>query len=225
MMEAFMSSRSRSRSFTRRSVVLPAVTAGAAALVLAACGSSSSKAASTAPPSSAPASTAAPAAAGSTTAPAAAGSTSSPMTISTASVPGVGTVLVNGSGRTLYLLTSEKGGKVTCTDANGCTKYWPDSELPAGVTKATAGMGVQASLLGTTKTADGSLYVTYASYPLYTFVGDSAAGTDHGQGITNFGGTWWVISPSGVPVTTMAHASSSTTPSTSSSGGGYGGGY
>ena len=38
------------------------------------------------------------------------------MTVKAAMVPGVGTVLVNGDGRTLYLLTSEKGGKLTCTD-------------------------------------------------------------------------------------------------------------
>jgi predicted lipoprotein with Yx(FWY)xxD motif len=211
MMEALMSSRSR---FTRRRAVLPALTAAGAALVLAACGSSSK--------TSAPPSTSAPSA---TSAPAAAGGAPSSVTIRTASVPGVGTVLVNSSGQTLYLLTSEKGGKLTCTDANGCTKYWPDTSLPAGSTAATAGPGVQASLLGTVKDSSGSAFVTYASYPLYTFSGDMAAGTDHGQGITSFGGTWWVISPAGTPVTMMAHSSATTTPTTSSSGGGYGGGY
>jgi predicted lipoprotein with Yx(FWY)xxD motif len=210
-MEAFMSSRNR---FTAGHGLLAAVTAAGAALVLAACGSSS-KSASTAPPTTGSTGTAAPAAAG---------SPSSSVTISTASVPGAGSVLVNGSGRTLYLLTSEKGGKLTCTDANGCTKYWPDTELPAGTTSATAASGVKASLLSTVKDSSGKLYVTYAGYPLYTFSGDSAAGTDHGQGITSFGGTWWVISPTGTPVTGMAHAAT-TTPTSSSGGGGYGGGY
>ncbi len=109
-------------------------------------------------------------------------------TISATNVPGVGTVLVNGEGRTLYLLTSEKGGKVTCTDASGCTKYWPDTELPAGVSKPIAGSGIQASMLGTTKDASGSLFVTYASYPLYEFAGDQGAGTAKGEGIKSFGG-------------------------------------
>src|SRR5579859_2545418 len=60
-------------------------------------------------------------------------------TLSTANVSGLGTVLVNGSGQTFYTLSSEAGGKLTCTDANGCTKVWPDTELPSGVTSAVVG--------------------------------------------------------------------------------------
>src|ERR1700751_3597273 len=89
--------------------------------------------------------------------------------ISAKSVPGVGTVLVNGKGRTLYVLSSEKGGKITCTDENGCTKIWPDTELPKGVTSATTGSGIQASLLSTVKDSAGALYVTYHGWPLYTY--------------------------------------------------------
>jgi predicted lipoprotein with Yx(FWY)xxD motif len=133
---------------------------------------------------------------------------------------GVGTVLVNGDGRTLYLLSSEKGGKLTCTDRNGCTKFWPDTELPSGMTHGVAGSGVQASLLSTVRSDDGSLYLTYAGYPLYTYVGDSAAGQDHGQGVVSFGGTWWAISPSGAPVTASSSSGSATTMGSSGSGGG-----
>jgi predicted lipoprotein with Yx(FWY)xxD motif len=139
------------------------------------------------------------------------------VTISTASVPGFGSVLVNGSGRSLYILSSEKGGKVTCTDANGCTKAWPPTELPSGVGAATAGSGVQASMLGTVKGQDGSLYVTYAGYPLYTFVGDSGPGQAKGQHITNFGGTWYLMAPGGSPLTSSASATT-----TSPGSGGYG---
>ena len=53
-------------------------------------------------------------------------------TLPPANVSGLGTALVNGSGQTFYTLRSEAGGKLTCTDANGCTKVWPDIELPAG---------------------------------------------------------------------------------------------
>jgi predicted lipoprotein with Yx(FWY)xxD motif len=131
------------------------------------------------------------------TGPAGSDSPSAGVTINTADVPGIGTVLVNGDGRTLYLLSSEAGGKLTCTDANGCTKVWPDTELPAGVTQATAGSGVQASLLGTVKSADGKLYVTYGGYPVYQFSGDKGPGTVNGQGITSFGGTWSAMTPAG----------------------------
>lgn len=131
------------------------------------------------------------------------------ITISTAEVPGVGTVLVNGAGRTLYLLSSEAGGKLTCTDGNGCTKVWPDTKLPAGTTQATAGSGIQASLLGTVKSAEGSLLVTYGGFPLYQFSGDSGPGSANGQGITSFGGTWSAITPAGTAMDPSSTPSSS----------------
>lgn len=141
------------------------------------------------------------------------------VTISTRSVAGVGTVLVNGSdGRTLYLLTSEQGGNLTCTDDNGCTKVWPDTELPAGVSAATAGPGVDASMLGTVKSADGHLYPTYAGWPLYEYAGDQGAGQANGQGIVSFGGTWETLTPAGTPVTTASGNASVSSPTT----GGYG---
>jgi predicted lipoprotein with Yx(FWY)xxD motif len=142
---------------------------------------------------------------GSSTNPSGAGAA---VTIASANVPGVGTVLVNGQGRTIYVLTSEQGGKLTCTDANGCTKVWPDTELPSGVTAATAGSGVQAAMLGTVKDASGSLYVTYATYPLYTYVGDTGPGTASGEGITSLGGTWYPITPAGTLVKTKASSGS-----------------
>jgi len=123
-------------------------------------------------------------------------------TFSTANVPGLGTVLVNGDNHTIYTLSSEAGGKLTCTDANGCTKVWPDTELPSGVAAPVAANGVQSSLLGTVKSADGSLYSTYGGYPLYTYSGDSGPMQNHGQSITSFGGTWYAIDASGKPVTT-----------------------
>ena len=144
-------------------------------------------------------------------------SSSATVTISARNVPGVGTVLVNGQGQTLYMLTSEKGGKITCTDQTGCTKIWPDTELPKGVTAAKAGSGIQASLLGTVKDEDGSRYVTYNHWPLYTFSGDSGSGQAKGEGITNFGGTWYVLNVAGAPVTSRSASS----PSAGGGGGGY----
>jgi predicted lipoprotein with Yx(FWY)xxD motif len=151
------------------------------------------------------------------------------ITVATASIPGVGTVLVNGNGQTLYLLSSEQGGKLTCTDENGCTKVWPDTELPSGKTAGIAGTGVQASLLGTVKTADGKLYLTYNTFPLYTFTGDTKTGTAAGQGITSFGGTWAAITPAGIAATTTSSAPAATpsakasaTPSARMSSSGYG---
>ncbi len=173
--------------------------AGLAAAALAACGKSSGTKASTAPTASG----------ASTTAPAT-GAVQG-ITIASSNITGVGTVLVNGDGRTLYLLTSEQGGKLTCTDDNGCTKVWPDTELPTGVTAATAGTGVDASKLGTIKGSSGSLYVTYAGWPLYTFAHDSGPGTANGEGLKSFGGTWETLAPSGTPVVPTASPASTTT--------------
>ena len=163
-----------------------------AAVTVAACGSSSSSGT---------------AAGSSSSAPAGASSTAA-TTVSTKSIPGVGTVLVNAQGQTLYLLTSEKGGKITCTASNGCTQVWPETTLASGMTAATAGSGVQSSLLGTVKDASGNLEVTYNHWPLYTFSGDSGPGVAKGQGLTNFGGTWYVLNTSGNPVTSSQATSS-----------------
>jgi predicted lipoprotein with Yx(FWY)xxD motif len=169
------------------------------AVTVAACGSSSSGAAAGSPSSSAPVG-ASPAASA---------------TISTKSVHGVGTVLVNRQGQTLYMLTSEKGGKITCTQANGCTQAWPETLLTNGATTAKAGSGVQSSLLGTVKDASGNLEVTYNHWPLYTFAGDSGPGAAKGQGLKSFGGTWYVLNGSGDPVTSSPSGNAS-------SGGGNG---
>jgi predicted lipoprotein with Yx(FWY)xxD motif len=169
------------------------------AAAVAACGSSPSSTAAGSPGSSAPPSA----------------SSAASATISAKSVSGVGTVLVNGQGQTLYMLTSEKGGKITCTQANGCTQAWPETLLANGATAATAGSGVQSSLLGTVKDASGNLEVTYNHWPLYTFSGDSGPGVAKGQGLTSFGGTWYVLSGSGNPVTSSQSG-------TASSGGGSG---
>ena len=189
--------------------LIPIGLALGAAATAAACSSSSSSGSSAATPttSATPASSA-PASA-STSAPASA-------TVSVKSVPGVGNVLVNAEGKTLYMLTSEKGGKITCTASNGCTQVWPETTLASGA-KATAGSGVQSSLLGTVTGAAGSPEVTYNRWPLYTFSGDSGPGVAHGQGLQSFGGTWWVLNAAGNPVTSTTGASSSP----SSGGNGY----
>jgi len=147
----------------------------------------------------------------------ASGASKAAYTVSAAAVPGVGTVLVNGSGMTLYMLTSEKGGTLTCTDENGCTKVWPDTELPSGVAAPIAGTGIDASKLSTIKGPSGSLYITYAGWPLYTYTGDSGPGQAKGLGIVSFGGTWYPLSPAGAQITSTSGSSGGTT--TSSSGG------
>jgi predicted lipoprotein with Yx(FWY)xxD motif len=105
-------------------------------------------------------------------------------TISTASEPGVGTVLVDARGFTLYVLHTETSGKIECTGS--CATAWPPLLLPAGVTSATAGSGVMASKLGTIKRPDGGTQVTYNQMPLYLFASDTSPGEATGQGVEGF---------------------------------------
>ena len=116
---------------------------------------------------------------------------------STANVSGVGTVVVDARGRTVYVLTSDGTTNAPCTDASGCTKLWPDLPLPDGSAGAKAGKGVDASLLGTKKLSDGETYPTYHGWLMYEYSGDSGPGQSNGQGIKSFGGTWYALNSSG----------------------------
>ena len=145
-------------------------------------------------------------------------SSSGSATVEAKSVSGVGTVLVAGNGRTLYLLTADSPGKSTCT-ASPCTGAWPPLLLTAGATSPKAGTGVTASLLGTATGSAGATQVTYKGWPLYMYSGDSGAGQANGEGISSFGGTWHAVSPSGQPV--MMGGSSPGGGGSPAGGGGY----
>ena len=114
--------------------------------------------------------------------------------VSTASTK-LGRVLVNSRGHTLYLFGRDKNGRSACTGM--CAGLWPPL-ITSG--KPRAGAGARASLLGTTKRADGRLQVTYNHHPLYTFVKDKSKGQTNGEGINAFGGTWDAVSPAGAKV-------------------------
>jgi predicted lipoprotein with Yx(FWY)xxD motif len=108
---------------------------------------------------------------------------------------GLGRVLVDAHGKTLYVWAHDKGSKSTC---NGdCAVYWPP--LIAHGKSAAAG-GVKAGLLGMSRRNDGRMQVTYAGHPLYYFVQDRKPGQTKGEGLTGFGGRWDPVSISGKAV-------------------------
>ena len=104
----------------------------------------------------------------------------------------LGRILVDSKGITLYDFVKDKHGVSSCYGA--CAALWPPL-ITKG--KPHAGTGVRASLLGTTKRKDGKLEVTYNHHPLYYFVSDRKPGQTTGQGLNQFGGPWWVLSPAG----------------------------
>ncbi|MEY9846070.1 putative lipoprotein with Yx(FWY)xxD motif [Streptacidiphilus sp. BW17] len=181
--------------------------AGAAAVAALAAGcSSSSKSSAPSAPASPPASSA----------PSTVGGAA---TVKTAGSP-LGQILVDGSGRTLYLFKADTGTTPTCTGS--CASLWP-ADTTNGTPQATGGLS--GTMLGTTtRTDDHTTQVTFDGHPLYHFSQDSKPGDVNGQGIQ---GVWFVVSPSGTAITGTAGQAPSQTPSPtpSPSSGGSGGGY
>ena len=103
---------------------------------------------------------------------------------------GLGTILANPQGRTLYYFVPERGGRIACS-SSACTTYWPPS-ITGGTPSGGAGVTGQLGLIART---GGAQQITYNTWPLYTFSGDSAAGQTNGQGVVGFGGKWLVATP------------------------------
>ena len=154
-----------------RKALAGAALLSALALVLAACGGNDDGGSGTAAPA-APATTAAPAAGGTT--------------VAVASGK-LGDILVDGDGRTLYAFTKDQGDKSACSGQ--CADNWP-----ALKGTATAGTGVQASLLSSSMQANGDAQVTYGGRPLYYFAGDNKPGDVNGQGVGN---VWYAVTAEG----------------------------
>jgi predicted lipoprotein with Yx(FWY)xxD motif len=106
-----------------------------------------------------------------------------------------GTILVDGEGMSLYVFMADTqdGGTSACTDAE-CTADWPPLVSDGD---PVAGEGVDQALLGTITRDDGTTQVTYNGWPLYTFSEDTAPGDTNGQGLEEFGGLWFLVSPAG----------------------------
>ena len=135
------------------------------------------------------------------------------MTSVTAASSKLGMVLVDGSGRTLYLFEKDQPNQSACSGA--CVAAWPVDQS-SGTPKA--GSGVKASLLGMIKRGDGTTQVTYNHHPLYYYAGDSQPGQHNGQGLNAFGAAWFVVAPAGGAVSGGATATSA-----ANGDGGYGG--
>jgi predicted lipoprotein with Yx(FWY)xxD motif len=126
--------------------------------------------------------------------------------VAVASSP-LGRILVDGSGHTLYLFEKDKHGTSTCNGT--CAGFWPPLIVSG---KPLAAGGARASLLGTTKRANGSLQATYNHHPLYLFVKDTKKGQTNGEGLNKFGAEWYAVSPAGATVEKSAASSSTAAP-------------
>jgi len=157
--------------------------AAAAAVSLGACGTSSTIAGV---PSPAP--VAAPAAPPVPAAPAGPALTASP-------TAALGTVVVDGTGFTLYRFDKDKP-KPSKSNCNGsCATQWPPVLVAsAAEAKEVKLDGVDAGAVNTVKRADGKLQLTIGGWPVYRYSGDKAAGETTGQGV---GKVWFAVTPAG----------------------------
>jgi predicted lipoprotein with Yx(FWY)xxD motif len=124
----------------------------------------------------------------------------------------LGKVLVDGRGMTVYLLTADGRNLSTC--GGDCLSFWP------AVAPGHSKLGVP---VGSTKTPDGTATATVAGQPVYTFSQDHAAGDVNGEGLKEFGGTWYAVSPTGQAVTGSGPTGGSSSGTTSGGSGPYGG--
>jgi predicted lipoprotein with Yx(FWY)xxD motif len=131
------------------------------------------------------------------------------LSVQTDSVSGVGTVLANSAGLTLYHNSKETGSRIVCT--GGCASFWPPVLVTGSLPQET---GMVKGTFGTIMRPDGSTQLTINGMPLYTYRGDSGSGQASGQGIE---GVWFAVTPSGTSTSTGERDGAA------GGGGGYGG--
>jgi predicted lipoprotein with Yx(FWY)xxD motif len=114
--------------------------------------------------------------------------------VSLGSVAKLGLVLTDSQGLVLYGFEGDSGTHSACYGR--CAHTWPPlvTEGPPQPSN-----GAAAPKLGTIKRSDGTIQVTYAGHPLYTYVADKKPGEANGDGRSSFGGGWFALKGSGQP--------------------------
>lgn len=113
--------------------------------------------------------------------------------VAVAKSPQLGTaILVDSKGFTLYDFHKDKGTTSACYGA--CAGVWPPLKT-SGAPRATS--GAESSKLGTTERSDGTMQVTYAGHPLYTYVSDTKPGEAKGNDFSSYGAQWYALKPNG----------------------------
>jgi len=102
----------------------------------------------------------------------------------------LGSILVDGAGRSLYIFDRDTEGVSNCS--GGCLGAWPPL-LTDGEPVALGGVD---AVLGTITRDDGTLQVTVNDFPAYYWQNDANAGDTLGHGR---GSVWWVFNADGSP--------------------------
>ncbi len=124
----------------------------------------------------------------------------------------LGPTVTDSAGFTLYRFDKDtpKPPKSNCE--GDCATAWP----AVSADDASAGEGIDKSLLGSVERADGTKQLTLAGWPVYRYAKDTKAGDTLGEGV---GGTWHVLAPDGKPAKAGGGAGSGSGADPSAGGG------
>jgi predicted lipoprotein with Yx(FWY)xxD motif len=144
------------------------------------------------------------------------GSGSTGAQIATSTSAGVGPILVDSTGKTLYFADGETASTINCT--GDCLGFWTPLSVTGNATPKVAG-GLTETV-ATIQRGDGKTQITYNGHPLYTFQLDTSKGQAKGNNFTDaFVGksfTWHAVTAAGMAAPTTSPPEPS---------GGYGSGY
>ena len=105
-----------------------------------------------------------------------------------------GRILVDGKGFALYAFTRDGRGRSRC--AGECARAWPPY-IVRGAVRAGSGAGAAAGDSASRAAPTAARQVTFDGRPLYYYVGDRRPGQVLCQNVSEYGGLWLVVRPSG----------------------------
>jgi predicted lipoprotein with Yx(FWY)xxD motif len=114
-----------------------------------------------------------------------------PVTLLKTAVTRLGTVLTDGTGYTLYWFSRDTATSSACN--NVCQNNWPPV---TGRPKPDAGVSLPGKL-GVFVRVGGVTQATYDGHPLYAYAGDFEPGDTEGNGVYEYGGSWYAVTIGG----------------------------
>ncbi len=107
-------------------------------------------------------------------------------------IAGLGRVMTDREGMTLYRFDKDKSKPSEATCAGDCAAKWPPVLVPDGAEVEVDGL--DKADVGVVERADGTRQATVGGWPLYRFAGDEVPCDTNGHGV---GGTWFAAAPDG----------------------------
>ena len=116
--------------------------------------------------------------------------------LTTATKAPFGTYVVDGSGRSVYVLEGTRGGSGINRCSGPCLRVWPP--LAGGAAQGVA-TGLNPGLVQSVS-GFGGAQLAYGGWPIYYYQHDHVPSDTMGQGFRDQWGTWYLLSPSGEPI-------------------------